>query len=177
VNLRVAETEDSHLLTEWLNSVEFMGAFHNFPVQISKAKLEKQILEQKDWVHFVVETKDGHAIGWAAHYVSAPNFGWMEIGYDITPEQRTKGYGTETIQILTDYLFVTRELGRIQAVATKSNIASIRALEKAGYTKEGTLRHALWDGNGQWVDGYLYSILKEEWKTPKILKTASKFCC
>lgn len=173
LNLRVAEKADIQQLTAWLNNVEFMGGFQNFPVQISMAKLEKQILEQKDWVNFVVETKDGSLIGWAAHYVSSPNFGWIEIGYAITPEQRKKGYGTETIQILTDYLFLTKELVRVQAVTNTSNIASIRALEKVGYKKEGTLRKALWDSKGQWVDGYMYSILKEEWKTPKILKTAS----
>jgi RimJ/RimL family protein N-acetyltransferase len=111
-------------------------------------KLEKQIFEQKDWVNFVVETKDGHAIVWAAHYVSAPNFGWMEIGYAITLEQRTEVYGTEIIRILTDYLFVTRELGRIQMVATKSNIASLRVLESRIH--EGRdVASALWDGNGQ----------------------------
>ena len=61
----------------------------------------------------------------------------MEIGYNIILDQRTEGCGTESIQILMDYLFVTKELVLIQAVATRSNIVSIRALEKAGYTKEG----------------------------------------
>ncbi len=39
-------------------------------------------------------------------------------------------------------------------------------LEKAGFAKEGTIRKSV---NGVRRDSYLYSILREEWKEPKIL--------
>lgn len=48
-------------------------------------------------------------------------------------------------------------------------MASQRALEKAGFRREGALRKALWDAEGKWADGYMYSILKEEWDEPRIL--------
>jgi RimJ/RimL family protein N-acetyltransferase len=47
-------------------------------------------------------------------------------------------------------------------------------LEKVGFKKEGTLRKNFFV-RGEWRDAYLYSILREEWKEPKILtKTAQK---
>jgi len=46
----------------------------------------------------------GTKIGWACHYVSAPNFGWTEIGYAIIQSERRKGYGTEAVQMLLDLL-------------------------------------------------------------------------
>jgi len=178
INLRLVEKEDVPLLAQWLNDAEFAGDYQHFPDQISRAELEKRILEQKlyqtEWVDFIIEKKDGTKIGWACHYVSAPNFGWTEIGYAIILSERNKGYGTEVIKILVDYLFLTREIVRIQAVVNLQDVASQRVLEKAGFKKEGTLRKALWDSKGKWADGYIYSILREEWKEPKVLKKISK---
>jgi len=178
INLKIAEKEDVPLLAQWLNDVEFAGDYQHFPVQISKVQLEKQILEQKlyqtEWVDFVIEKKDGTKIGWAVHYVSAPNFGWIEIGYTIIADERNKGYGTEAIQILVDYLFLTRDIVRIQSVINTKNVASRRILEKVGFKREGTLRRALWNSKGKWADGYIYSILREEWKEPKALTQSLK---
>ncbi|MBX5329090.1 MAG: GNAT family protein [Candidatus Bathyarchaeota archaeon] len=178
INLRLAEKEDVPLLAQWLSDVEFAGDYQHFPEQISKAQLEKRILEQKlyqtKWIDFIIEKKDGTKIEWATHYISAPNFGWIEIGYAIVPNERNKGYGTEAIQILVDYLFLTREIARIQAVINKEDVASRRVLEKAQFKKEGILRKALWDSKGKLADGYIYSILREEWKEPRILAKASQ---
>ncbi len=131
INLRIAEKEDVPLLVQWFNDVEFAGDYQHFPVQTSKVQLEKRILEQKvyqtEWVDFIIEKKDG-----------------TEIGYAIIPNERNKGYGTEAIQILVDYLFLTRDIVRIQAVIHTENAASERGLEKAEFRKEGTLRKTLW---------------------------------
>jgi len=176
INLRLAEKEDVPLLVLWLSDVNFAGEYQHFPDQISKEQLEKRIVEQKlyqtEWVDLIIEKKDGTKIGWAAHYVSAPNFGWIEIGYAIIPSERNKGYGTETIQILADYLFLTREIVRVQAVIDAANLASGKALKKAGFEREGTLRKALWNAEGNWADADVYSILREEWKRPKMLTKA-----
>lgn len=81
------------------------------------------------------------------------------------------------IKRLEDAGFAVKEhsLADFHVVVNVQNKASQRILEKAGFKKEGTLRKALWTGRGKWTDGYLYSILKEEWKEPKVLtKTASQ---
>jgi hypothetical protein len=41
-------------------------------------------------------------------------------------------------------------------------------LEKAGFRKEGTLRNNFFI-RGEWTDDYIYSIIREEWKEPKLL--------
>jgi RimJ/RimL family protein N-acetyltransferase len=121
-------------------------------------------------VDFIVEKKDGTSIGETVYYLVAPNFGWIEIGYAIVEGERGKGYGTEVFQVLTDYLFLSRDIPRVQAMISKSNLASKRVLEKAGFKKEGTMRMALWNSKGEWEDGCLYSILRNEWKEPRTLK-------
>jgi RimJ/RimL family protein N-acetyltransferase len=44
-------------------------------------------------------------------------------------------------------------------------------LEKAGFTLEGTIRKHV---RGERRDAYLFSILREEWKEPKILTRTEK---
>jgi len=172
INLRIAEKEDATLLAQWFNDPEFLGEYQDFPNQVSKLQLEKRISEPlsspMQWVDFIIEKKDGTQIGWISHYIGSQNFGWMEIGYALIPSERGKGYGTEAIQIMVDYLFLTKDILRIQVVTNVRNVSSQRVLEKTGFKREGTLRKALYV-RGEWADGYLYSILRDEWKKPKIL--------
>jgi RimJ/RimL family protein N-acetyltransferase len=73
---------------------------------------------------------------------------------------------------MVDYLFLSKNIERIQAQTDVRNVGSQKVLEKAGFKKEGTIRK-LFFLRGQLRDACLYSILREEWKEPKILtKTA-----
>ena len=173
VNLRRVEKEDIPLVADWLNDVRFIGEYSDFPTQTTRAQLEKLMFEPKipqmEWVDFIVEKKNGTKVGWVCHYISSQNFGWIEIGYYLVPKEREKGYGTEAIEIIVDYLFLTKDIPRIQSITSIENRASQRVLEKSGFKREGIIRKGLWTGKGKWTDGVLFSILKEEWKEPKIL--------
>jgi RimJ/RimL family protein N-acetyltransferase len=92
----------------------------------------------------------------------------LEIGYALLPSQRGKGYCTEAVKIMVDYLFLSKEMARIQAHIHPGNIASQKVVEKNGFKKEGTIRKCFFS-KGEWRDMLLYSILREEWKAPKIL--------
>ena len=65
-------------------------------------------------------------------------------------------------------MFLSEQIVRIQAQTDVRNIASQKALDKAGFKKEGIVRKLIFI-RGKWRDEYLYSILREEWKEPKIL--------
>jgi RimJ/RimL family protein N-acetyltransferase len=41
---------------------------------------------------------------------------------------------------MVDYLFLSKEIAKIQAAVELRNVASQRALEKAGFQREGTIR-------------------------------------
>lgn len=74
---------------------------------------------------------------------------------------------------MIDYLFLSKEIVRVESEANPRNTASLRVLEKAGFTKEGLIRKSVFVG-GQWQDGVLCSILREEWERSKISATTSK---
>lgn len=155
--MRVAEKEDLPLIAEWLNNPEFFN-YAPFP-QRSRAELEKQydnLSFESKW--FVVEKKDGSKIGFAYHELEGNQ---LEIGYALLPSERNKGFGTEAITIFVDYLFLTRQIARIQATTDLRNTASLRVLEKNGFKREGVIRKAGFV-RGRWRDEYLYSILREE---------------
>jgi len=98
--------------------------------------------------------------------------GVQEIGYGIIPNERGKGYCAEAVKIAVDYLFLSKPLVRIQAHTNVKNKASQRVLEKVGFKKEGIVRKRIFV-RGNWRDEFLYSILREEWKEPKILARIS----
>ena len=84
--------------------------------------------------------------------------GCIAIGYMLVSNERGKGYGSESVQLMVDYLFLTKDVVRIQAEAHPQNEASSRVLEKAGFSKEDTLRKSVFS-RGVWRDTALYSIL------------------
>jgi len=172
VNLRIAEKEDLPLLQEWLNTPAFMGEFQP-PIQLTKAELEKFESSPFEPKNFIIEKKDGKKIGFIGQYNSYIGTGkLLEIGYALLPSERGKGYCTEATQLMIDYLFLSMDISRIQASTSIKNKGSQRVLEKVGFTREGTIRKT---ARGERRDAYLYSILREEWKEPKILtKTTSE---
>jgi ribosomal-protein-alanine N-acetyltransferase len=164
-NLRVSEKEDLSLIGEWRSSPRFQGE-HNLLIQDSKTELEKRYESfRPDEKWFLIEKKDGTKIGLVVLELEG---GVQEIGYGIIPNERGKGYCTEAIKIAVDYLFLSKPIARIQAHTNVRNVASQRVLEKAGFEKEGIVRKRIFV-RGEWKDEFLYSILREEWKEPKIL--------
>jgi RimJ/RimL family protein N-acetyltransferase len=161
----VSEKEDLSLIGEWRNNPEFQGE-HNLLIQESDAELEKRYDNfgaDEKW--FLIEKKDGAKIGLVLLELEG---GMQEIGYGIIPNERRKGYCTEAIRIVVDYLFLSKPIVRIQAHTHIKNTASQRVLEKAGFKKEGIVRKRIFV-RGDWRDEFLCSILREEWKGPRIL--------
>jgi RimJ/RimL family protein N-acetyltransferase len=166
VNLRVVEKEDLPLLSEWWNNPEFEGVYNPLDEQESKTDVEKRyekLGSEKMW--FLILRKDGNRIGFLGMGLVGP---YWEIGYVLISSERGKGYCTEAVQLAVDYLFLSKDIVRIQAGTDTENIASQKVLEKTGFQREGTIRKGMFAW-GNWADIYLYSILREEWKEPKIL--------
>jgi RimJ/RimL family protein N-acetyltransferase len=165
VNLRVEEKEDLPLVAEWLNNPDYFGEYNPL-MQFSRTELEKRYADkppEQGW--FIIEKKDGTKIGSITHFPEGKQF---EIGYAIIPNERVKGYCTEAVKIMVDYLFLAKDTVRIQAHIDPKNKASQKVAEKVGFKKEGTIRKSFFT-KGEWRDMLLYSILREEWKEPKIL--------
>ena len=159
------EKEDLPLFTEWNNDPAFSGPFEPLE-QSSTAEVEKwhdSLLSGGK--SFVIEKKDRTRIGQILCLPKGPHY---SIGFRVLPNERNKGHATEAVRIVVDYLFLSKEIVRIEAETNPENIASRKVLEKAGFTREGLVRKSVFV-RGEWKDGFLYSILREEWKGPRVL--------
>jgi [ribosomal protein S5]-alanine N-acetyltransferase len=65
-----------------------------------------------------------------------------ELGYWLGAQYRGRGVISEAIRAFSDEAFETFSLTRIFALPFAHNVASCRALEKAGFTLEGVLRRS-----------------------------------
>lgn len=84
-----------------------------------------------------------------------------EIGVNLRPDARGRGHGTDAQRSLVRYLFENTQVNRVQAGTELDNTAEQRALEKAGFTREGVLRGYAFRA-GRWRDCVLYSVLRAE---------------
>ncbi|MGA5417915.1 GNAT family N-acetyltransferase [Streptomyces pseudogriseolus] len=83
------------------------------------------------------------------------------VAIGLFPAARGRGTGTAAQRRLVRYLFAHTRAERVQAFTDHANIAEQRALEKAGFTREGTVRSAQWRA-GRWHDQVLYSVLRTD---------------
>ena len=99
-------------------------------------------------------------VGWNKRPMARTSFCW-NVGIALAPEARGQGYGTAAQRLLVRYLFAHSQVNRIEAGTEVTNFAEQRALEKAGFTREGIARGAAFQ-NGRWHDAVIYSVLRGE---------------
>jgi RimJ/RimL family protein N-acetyltransferase len=112
--------------------------------------------------HLAVGLADGSCAG-EVDWRAVGETGNFEIGIWLFPEHRGRGIGTAAQRQLADYLFATTPAHRVQAGTEVDNIAEQRALERAGFRREGVARGVHFR-DGRWRDGVLYGLLRDDWK-------------
>lgn len=63
-----------------------------------------------------------------------------EIGYGMAHSAWGKGYMNEALSALLDFGFTQLNLNRVEADIDTRNIASVKSLERLGFSREGYLR-------------------------------------
>jgi ribosomal-protein-alanine N-acetyltransferase len=85
------------------------------------------------------------------------------LGYYLFEKFTGKGLMDEAVRLILKHSFQNLRLHRIEANVQPENIASIRVLERAGFTKEGFSRKYLKIG-GKWRDHERWAIIVDDWK-------------
>jgi [ribosomal protein S5]-alanine N-acetyltransferase len=84
----------------------------------------------------------------------------MEMGYWLAEPYWGKGIITKAISEMVDYAFKNFDVYRIYARPFGYNIASQKALEKAGFVLEARLEKTFFK-NGEYVDELIYAIRRQ----------------
>lgn len=120
---------------------------------------------QRDRGVLAVTDDDGDVVGelmWIKVFNGPPpNGDCWNMGIWIAPEHRGKGHGSEAQRLGAAYLFENTLMERVEAGTEAENVAEQRALERAGFTREGVLRRACFRG-GEWRDMVVFSKLRGE---------------
>ena len=85
-----------------------------------------------------------------------------EIGYTLSSDYQGKGYATEAVRSVINYLFYDLKKHRIIASVDPRNVKSIELLKRIGMRKEAHFKKSIWINN-EWADDIIYAILREEW--------------
>ncbi len=168
VHLRPFMRSDLGVFQEWTNDMAYNSEYNSFGLKhsgnLERGFNEEGLLGARQGLLVIVAADDvvvGDVSYHQEHY--GPNEGSRayNIGITIAPEYRGKGYGVEAQQLLAAYLFATYPIMRVEAQTDVSNLPEQRALEKAGFTREGVLRKAQWR-SGDYHDLVVYSKLRGE---------------
>ena len=115
---------------------------------------------------WTVTLDDGEFVGFAGVDAASETEG--EIEYFIVRPHWRKGYASEVAKCVTDHWFRTTEGTRLVAYVIPENVGSVRAVEKLGYKKTGSVNYL--DLMGNPPDVVLrspiadeYSLTRDEW--------------
>jgi RimJ/RimL family protein N-acetyltransferase len=168
VYLRPAERDDIELFVRWFADAEttrYLASRAPFSKAMEERWFDSMLEQQgKKSYHFVIcLLDDDRPIGTAGfHHVNEED-GNAAFGISIGEKQEwSKGYGTDALRAICDFGFGQLRLERIELDVYEPNRRAQRSYEKAGFVKEGTLRHAHFS-DGRFHDVVRMSLLREEW--------------
>ncbi|MCH4825391.1 GNAT family N-acetyltransferase [Planococcus halocryophilus] len=105
--------------------------------------------------------EEGKVIGSCGFFNMHPEHSRTEIGYELNKDYWSKGIASEALEAVIGYGFQYFQLERIEALVEPANSASLKLLDKNGFTQEGLLRHYEFTC-GKFDDLYMYSILRSD---------------
>jgi len=169
VRLRDVTLDDADLLDRWATEAAGRGGFNDFgqaPEPTDRDVLRSGPLRnERNGVLIVERAADGEpigSVGWhRVGYGPNPESAAWNFGIELVPEARGQGFGSEAQRQLADYLFATTDANRVEASTDVTNIAEQRALENAGFTREGTARGAQFRA-GAYRDLITYARLRSD---------------
>ena len=81
------------------------------------------------------------------------------------PDARGRGFGTEAMRLLLDYVFTVLGLHSVMLTVFEYNLAGRRCYEKVGFREIGRRRESRWY-NGRFWDEISMDILASEFESP-----------
>jgi len=116
------------------------------------------------WYQIALEEKvSGQVIGDVAFHIEANSPQQAILGITLASAYQGKGFATEAMQRLLQFLFEELNLHRVSAYIDVDNPASYHLLERLGFRREGHFVENTWF-KGAWGSEYYYALLGREWQ-------------
>ena len=152
-----------------------VAKYQSWDVPYPREKGEAFIAEMSDihapkqghWLQLALELKEtGTLIGDVAFCIKEDDARQAVIGFSIASAYWRKGFATEALTALLDYLFEDIDLHRVTADCDVENVGSWKTLEKLGFRREAHFVESFLVNNG-YASEYYYGLLQWEWRGDK----------
>ncbi|WP_124069819.1 GNAT family N-acetyltransferase [Filibacter tadaridae] len=134
------------------------------PTEADHEKFLGEISSEKDDYMFAIELKDEKVfIGTIAVYLVNWKNGTCHVGVSIGPDFQEKGYGTDAMKVLLDFIFNYMNVNKVKLQVFGYNQRAIGSYEKCGFQLEGTFREELFRF-GKYHDILVMGLLRKDWE-------------
>lgn len=157
--------DDIEIFTKWLNDSKVTDNI-NATTKLTTLETENNwfdnLKNSKDYVFSIVTQKEDKLIGNCSINKIDNISGTTELGIMIGEEEnRSKGYGFETLRLLLDYCFNQLNMHNVCLRVLSINERAIKCYKKVGFKEVGRNREVRFH-NGKWYDGVIMDILDRE---------------
>ncbi len=148
-----------------------VAEYQNWELPYSIEQAEKSVAElvemdgpknEEWWMAVVSDPDSDEALGDLAVHLS-----WesrtAEVGYTFAKENWGRGYATEALAAMVEYLFDDVGVTRVCGMLHPDNPASAMVLERTGLVFEGHTRLSFWLG-GDVSDDWIYGMTRPDWE-------------
>ncbi|MDD3335367.1 MAG: GNAT family protein [Eubacteriales bacterium] len=170
IMLREYQAEDIGSIRSWVNDAETTRFLSTrfWPAQTmvdSEEFLQHMLQSSHNAYNFVIASiEDGRYLGQLDMFRLDWRLRCGELGMVIaSADDRGRGVGTEALQLMQRFGFLTAGMERIELEVEMGNAAALRCYQKAGFMLEGVKRHAYYR-DGQFTDIGIMSVLSDEWR-------------
>jgi len=145
LDFRLLNSSDVNLLFNFNSSIQNLEFVPRTPfksideAEVLLAKFQKSMAEQTAIWWVFSEMSTGKEIGYGGLFGIDKDNHKAEIGYGFLKEFWRKGFASSAVAYMTNYCFSKLKLHRLNGLVDPENKASIRVLEKNGYTNEGIM--------------------------------------
>jgi RimJ/RimL family protein N-acetyltransferase len=170
IMLREYKKEDLEHMRKWVNDPEVVNNLSDiflFPHSLNETEnFLNSMLEGKSGnKEFVIARKDTEEYIWQIGFV---NIDWKNrvalLGIVIGQEEnRNRGYGSEAIRLLQEFVFDRMNMNRLELQLHDYNARGYRCYLKCGFREEGRIRQNFYI-NGRYTDTIHMGILKSEYE-------------
>jgi RimJ/RimL family protein N-acetyltransferase len=168
LRIRRARAEDVDFLVELANHEDvepFLAARRARDQEAIAAEVERSLSEPQDFGRFVIEVDDGDGWRRAGSMEFAVENRRSRIarlsGLALHPDFRGRRLADEAARRFDRHLLNDLDYHRLELEIYGFNDRAMRHAERIGFVREGVRRKAYWR-HGEWVDGVLYGLLREE---------------
>ena len=167
LTLRPAEVSDAKIYYKWITDRDVIKYITTFKIKTVNHEKQfiKNTLKKDDELLFSIKNENGLLIGNAGLRLSKNNKKAV-LGIMIGEKtQWDKGYGTEAVKMLADFVFNRLKYNRFELDVFTENRRAIKVYKRIGFKKEGIKRESAKSPvMKKYSDLFIMSILKKEWK-------------